>query len=134
MYGIAGIINKNGAPVDRGVLQQMTERARHRGPDGVGYHLAGNVGLGHRRLAIIDLSDGGHQPMHSYDGQLTITFNGEIYNYLEIREQLQRRGHRRDGSMCGVTGLINKTGASVAESLITAVTHPLTHTKVEYVC
>ena len=94
MCGIAGIINKNGAPVDRGLLQQMTELARHRGPDGVGYHLSANVGLGHRRLAIIDLSDGGHQPMHSGDGRLTITFNGEIYNYLEIREELQSRGHR----------------------------------------
>ena len=93
MCGIAGIINKNGAPVDRELLQRMTERARHRGPDGVGYHFAGNVGLGHRRLAIIDLTDGGSQPMHSSDGRLTITFNGEIYNYLEIRDELRRRGH-----------------------------------------
>ena len=93
MCGIAGIINKNGAPVDPGLLQRMTERARHRGPDGVGYHLSENVGLGHRRLAIIDLTDTGKQPMHSADGQLTITFNGEIYNYLEIREQLLQRGY-----------------------------------------
>jgi asparagine synthase (glutamine-hydrolysing) len=94
MCGIAGIINKNGEPVDRGQLERMTERAWHRGPDGVGYHLSGNLGLGHRRLAIIDLSDGGSQPMHSSDGRLTITFNGEIYNYLEIREDLQQRGYR----------------------------------------
>jgi asparagine synthase (glutamine-hydrolysing) len=93
MCGIAGIINKNGAPVDRGLLQRMTERAKHRGPDGVGYHLLENVGLGHRRLAIIDLTDGGSQPMHSGDGRLIITFNGEIYNYLEIRDELRRRGH-----------------------------------------
>jgi asparagine synthase (glutamine-hydrolysing) len=94
MCGIAGIINKSGAPVDRGILERMTERARHRGPDGVGYEVSGNVGLGHRRLAIIDLSDGGSQPMHSGDGRLTITFNGEIYNYLEVREELRSRGHR----------------------------------------
>jgi asparagine synthase (glutamine-hydrolysing) len=94
MCGIAGIINKNGAPVERELLERMTERVRHRGPDGFGYHVAGNVGFGHRRLAIIDLSDGGRQPMQSSDGRLTITFNGEIYNYLEIRENLQRRGHR----------------------------------------
>jgi asparagine synthase (glutamine-hydrolysing) len=94
MCGIAGIINKNGAPIDRGLLERMTERVHHRGPDGFGYDVSGNVGLGHRRLAIIDLSDGGSQPMHSSDGRLTITFNGEIYNYLEIRENLQRRGHR----------------------------------------
>jgi asparagine synthase (glutamine-hydrolysing) len=93
MCGIAGIINKNGAPVDRGLLQRMTERAKHRGPDGVGYHFSGNVGLGHRRLAIIDLTDGGSQPMHSGDGRLTVTFNGEIYNYLEIRDELRRLGH-----------------------------------------
>jgi asparagine synthase (glutamine-hydrolysing) len=96
MCGIAGIINKNGAPVDRGLLQQMTELGRHRGPDGVGYHLSANVGLGHRRLAIIDLSAGGAQPMHSGDGRLIISYNGEIYNYLELRQQLQRRGHRFD--------------------------------------
>ena len=94
MCGIAGIINKNGAPVDRGLLERMTERARHRGPDGSGYYLSGNVGFGHRRLAIIDLSEGGRQPMHSSDGRFTITFNGQIYNYLEIRQELQRRGRR----------------------------------------
>ena len=53
MCGIAGIINKNGAPVDRGLLERMTERARHRGPDGSGYYLSTNLGFGHRRLAII---------------------------------------------------------------------------------
>jgi asparagine synthase (glutamine-hydrolysing) len=93
MCGIAGIINKNGAPVDRELLRRMAERAKHRGPDGVGYHFSGNVGLGHRRLAIIDLTDAGGQPMHSADGRLTITFNGEIYNYLEIRDQLRRRDY-----------------------------------------
>ncbi len=94
MCGIAGIINKNGAPVDRGLLERMTERARHRGPDGSGYYLSANLGFGHRRLAIIDLSEGGRQPMHSSDGRSTITFNGQIYNYLEIRQELQRRGYR----------------------------------------
>jgi asparagine synthase (glutamine-hydrolysing) len=93
MCGIAGLINKSGGPADRQWLERMTELVRHRGPDGTGYAVSGNVGLGHQRLAILDLSEAASQPMHSSDCHFTITFNGEIYNYLELREQLQRCGH-----------------------------------------
>src|SRR4051794_35014039 len=68
----------------------------HRGPDdsGTWWSAEGNVGLAQRRLAIIDLSPGGHQPMHYRDSGLTIVFNGEIYNYLELRELLKGKGHQ----------------------------------------
>lgn len=89
MCGITGLFGE----VDRDLLERMTDRLAHRGPDGRGVHVGEGWGLGHRRLAIIDLGGGG-QPMHSADGRLTITFNGEIYNFLELRAQLERRGHR----------------------------------------
>jgi asparagine synthase (glutamine-hydrolysing) len=85
---------RSGAPVDREVLAQMCALIAHRGPDGQDVWLERDVGLGHRRLAIIDLSDGGRQPMAYADGRLRITFNGEIYNYRELRSDLQSRGHR----------------------------------------
>jgi asparagine synthase (glutamine-hydrolysing) len=71
----------------------MCDLLAHRGPDGDGVWTSGPVGLGHRRLAIIDLSPAGRQPMHSSDGRLTITFNGEIYNFLELRRELEAGGH-----------------------------------------
>lgn len=71
----------------------MTDALRHRGPDDEGYYIAGNVGLGHRRLNIIDLTTG-HQPMSNEDGTVWITYNGETYNYLELRRELLARGHR----------------------------------------
>lgn len=91
MCGIVGILNKNGAPVDREVLERMTRRLVHRGPDDEGFYLDGSVGLGFRRLSIIDLS-GGHQPMSISDGRFTIVFNGEIYNFLELRAELEKEG------------------------------------------
>ena len=98
MCGIAGIhAYLDVAPrVDRGELARMNERMVSRGPDGSGLWLSegGRTGFGHRRLAIIDLSEGGAQPMHTADGRLTITFNGEIYNYRELRAELQSRGRR----------------------------------------
>lgn len=90
MCGIAGIINKNNREVNLSDLKQMTDLAEHRGPDGEGHFIEDTVGFGHRRLAIIDLTDAGHQPMES--GGLVITFNGEIYNYIEIREELKQQG------------------------------------------
>ena len=90
MCGIAGIINKCGLDVLPDDLRVMTEAAKHRGPDGEGYFIEGPIGLGHRRLAIIDLSAAGHQPMHR--GHLTITYNGEIYNYVEIKHELKNKG------------------------------------------
>lgn len=72
----------------------MTQALAHRGPDGEGHWISGSVGLGHRRLAILDLTEAGRQPMHSADGRWSITFNGEIYNYLELKADLERQGHR----------------------------------------
>ena len=93
MCGIAGILHQDQAErVDRDALRRMTRALSHRGPDGEGYYEDGNIGLGHRRLAIIDLATG-KQPMHSRDGDVVVVFNGEIYNYVELREELRNLGH-----------------------------------------
>lgn len=91
MCGIAGLLRQDGAPVDPMLLHRMTDVLAHRGPDGEGFHVEGPVGLGHRRLAIIDVS-GGAQPMHSADGAVAITYNGEVYNFRELRTELEARG------------------------------------------
>src|SRR5690349_6475938 len=88
MCGIAGVVGE----VDRALLERMTDTLAHRGPDGRGVATGDGWGFGHRRLSIIDLA-GGAQPMASADDAHTITFNGEIYNYIELRVQLQRLGH-----------------------------------------
>ncbi len=121
MCGICGIFHRDGKPVALSILRRMNESLRHRGPDGEGYYsnsdppfslhegrssfhgkspldsclppLSGNVGLAHRRLAIIDLSTG-DQPLSNEDGSVWVVFNGEIYNFQELREELQSRGHR----------------------------------------
>jgi asparagine synthase (glutamine-hydrolysing) len=94
MCGIAGRVNyRTGAPVSAEMVGRMCDLIAHRGPDGDGVWAEGPVALGHRRLAIIDLSPAGRQPMTSSDGRLTITFNGEIYNFLELRRDLEARGH-----------------------------------------
>jgi len=90
MCGIVGILNRDRRPVDPHVLGEMAEALAHRGPDDEGHLVEGPVGLYHKRLSIIDLVTG-HQPMSS--NGLTIVFNGEIYNYVELREELKRRGH-----------------------------------------
>ncbi|WP_343636896.1 asparagine synthase (glutamine-hydrolyzing) [Fluviicola sp.] len=94
MCGIAGIISLTGKPVEADHISRMTDAIVHRGPDGDGHWLNENKNLafGHRRLAIIDLSENGKQPMHYLD-RYTITFNGEIYNYLEIKEELLQQGY-----------------------------------------
>src|SRR5260370_31043976 len=96
MCGVAGIYAYlDVAPaVDRSELGRMNAGMAPRGPDGSGDWLsgAGRVGFTHRRLAIIDLSERGAQPMHSADGALTITFNGEIYNYRELKAGLEAKG------------------------------------------
>ena len=91
MCGICGLWYPDRAPVGEALLRRMNGRIVHRGPDDEGYHLAPGVGLAMRRLAIIDLS-GGHQPMSTADGALTVVFNGEIMNYLELRSQLEALG------------------------------------------
>ncbi|MGA7300490.1 MAG: asparagine synthase (glutamine-hydrolyzing) [Candidatus Sulfotelmatobacter sp.] len=93
MCGISGILKLDGGLVDRNLLGRMIARLRHRGPDASGIQIAGAAGLGHARLSIIDLQ-GGAQPMSSMDGRLWITFNGEIFNYIELRQQLLGKGHR----------------------------------------
>jgi asparagine synthase (glutamine-hydrolysing) len=93
MCGIVGFCDLNGEPASRGVLERMTDRISHRGPDGEGYYTDGPVGLGHRRLAIIDLSPAGHQPMANESGDLVITYNGEIYNFQELRVELEALGY-----------------------------------------
>ena len=92
MCGITGLINLNGDPVSPIILQRMTDAIAHRGPDGEGHWVEGNVGLGHRRLAIIDLSPAGHQPMIGPDHRYVLTYNGEIYNYRELRTELEAAG------------------------------------------
>jgi asparagine synthase (glutamine-hydrolysing) len=92
MCGIAGFVSLNGAPVSPVILKWMTDAIAHRGPDGEGHWIEGNVGIGHRRLAIIDLSPAGHQPMVTYDHRYVLSYNGEIYNYRELRADLEAEG------------------------------------------
>ena len=94
MCGISGFVNRDkDRPADEALLQRMTDVIAHRGPDGSGHFCAGPAALGHRRLSIIDLSQNGAQPMHNEDGTVSVTFNGEIYNYLGLRDELIAKGH-----------------------------------------
>jgi asparagine synthase (glutamine-hydrolysing) len=90
--GISGRFNLDGRPVLAQEIVAMRDAMHHRGPDDAGLFVEGAVGLGHRRLSIIDLS-GGHQPISNEDGSVTIVFNGEIYNFAELRSELRARGH-----------------------------------------
>jgi asparagine synthase (glutamine-hydrolysing) len=94
MCGIAGIVKIRGEEVEPSELSRLTSLLAHRGPDGAGHWFSAerNVALGHRRLAIIDPGAGGHQPMLSADGRYVIIFNGEIYNFLELRRELETLG------------------------------------------
>ncbi|HEY8867341.1 MAG TPA: asparagine synthase (glutamine-hydrolyzing), partial [Solirubrobacteraceae bacterium] len=97
MCGIAGI-HAPGAEVDARVVRAMVARMAHRGPDGEGFHLDGEIGVGMRRLAIIDPA-GGHQPLRSERGDVVAVFNGELYNHRELRRELEAGGHElRSGS------------------------------------
>ncbi len=93
MCGIAGAVGLDGQHVDRALIERMTRMVAHRGPDGEGVFVEGNIGLGHRRLAIVDRSSDGAQPMTARKELNTVVFNGEIYNYLELRTELQALGH-----------------------------------------
>ena len=94
MCGICGIFNLNGEPVSPANLRKMTDSIEHRGPDGEGFYIDSFIGLGHRRLAIIDLSPAGHQPMLTKDEQYSLTYNGEIYNFQELRVELESLGYQ----------------------------------------
>lgn len=94
MCGIAGYLNFTGAPSSAVILQKMGNAIIHRGPDGEGVYSDGPCGLSHRRLSIIDLSPAGHQPMASADGRFILSYNGEIYNFQELRIELQAKGYR----------------------------------------
>ena len=93
MCGVAGQVRCGGAPVEESVLARMCAAQEHRGPDSRGLHVAGPVGLGVQRLRVIDL-DTGDQPVYNEDGSVVVILNGEIYNYAELRRELQRGGHR----------------------------------------
>jgi len=93
MCGVAGYVSLNGNPVEEALVRKMVGMINHRGPDATGVYCDGRAGLGHARLSIIDLS-GGAQPMHNEDETLWVSFNGEIFNYLELREELIKKGHQ----------------------------------------
>src|SRR5258708_983425 len=93
MCGIAGILNINGEPVALTAIRSMADAMSHRGPDGDGLFVENNLALGHKRLAILDVSPMGAQPMASKNGEWIIVFNGCIYNYLELKLELQSLGH-----------------------------------------
>lgn len=92
MCGIAGYLNRDGAPADGAIVAAMRDAIAHRGPDGAGLYINGPLGFGHRRLSIIDLREVAAQPMHSPDGRWTIIYNGEIYNFQELRSELEAAG------------------------------------------
>jgi asparagine synthase (glutamine-hydrolysing) len=93
MCGIAGVLNHDGSPVDQQALARASMSIAHRGPDDHGIHVDGPVGLAHRRLSIIDISSAGRGPMSNEDGTVWLTYNGEIYNFRELRRLLEARGH-----------------------------------------
>ena len=93
MCGIAGLLHTDAQPVSPVNLRRMTDAIAHRGPDGEGHWVEGYVGLGHRRLAIIDLSPAGHQPMVSADHRFVLSYNGEVYNFRELRTELEAQGY-----------------------------------------
>src|SRR5580698_6989823 len=94
MCGIVAIVNRSGQGVDLEELTEITDSMASRGPDGSGVWISpgSEVGLGHRRLSLVDLSEAGAQPMPTQDGSLRIVFNGEIYNYQELRHRLEGKG------------------------------------------
>jgi asparagine synthase (glutamine-hydrolysing) len=94
MCGITGVVQRKGERVSPEDLQRMTDLMTHRGPDAAGTFIKDEIGLGHRRLKIIDLSDSANQPMWTADGNLGIVFNGEIYNFPELKSELEKKGYK----------------------------------------
>src|SRR3990172_8410785 len=91
MCGICGIVSPE--PITEGLLRSMCKVLTHRGPDDEGIYLGKGIGVGHRRLSIIDL-ESGRQPIHNEDKSIRLVFNGEVYNFRELREDLEKSGHR----------------------------------------
>ncbi len=118
MCGICGAIHFDGEPVTRQRLRGMNERLRHRGPDGDGYFIDGNFGMAMRRLKIIDIA-GSDQPLYNEDGSVALVFNGEIYNYRELRRRLAARGHRfkTDGDGETIAHLYEEYGGDAVQHL-----------------
>ena len=118
MCGICGVIHLTGEPIAPGLLQAMNNTLKHRGPDGDGCFIAGGVGLAMRRLSIIDLA-GSDQPLHNEDQSLAVIFNGEIYNYRDLRHDLTQRGHRfrTNGDGETIAHLYEEYGAGCCEHL-----------------
>ena len=93
MCGVTGLINFDNTPISPAVLKLMTDAIAHRGPDDEGQWIEGNVGIGHRRLSILDLSPAGHQPMASADHRYLLSYNGEVYNFRALRRELEAKGY-----------------------------------------
>ena len=117
MCGIAGVYSRNGE-IDRDLVRAMVSKLAHRGPDGEGQHFEANVGLGMRRLAIID-PEHGQQPLFNEAGDVVAIFNGEIYNHAELREELEKRGHRMHSHSDGevIPHLYEEHGEAFVERL-----------------
>src|ERR1700760_4230661 len=94
MCGICGIVDYGGEPIELAIVDRMRDAMINRGPDDAGTRVLPYVGLGHRRLSIIDLSPRGHQPMTNEDGSVWLVYNGEIYDFEPLRSQLVSAGHR----------------------------------------
>ena len=120
MCGIAGFYNVDSqVPADEAIVRRMNTLQRHRGPDAEGSYVDGAVGLGHRRLSILDLSERGRQPMTSADGRLVIVYNGEVYNYVELRRELEAGGcrFRTDTDTEVILELFARRGAAALEKM-----------------
>src|SRR4051812_30910068 len=100
MCGVAGIFfyADQKQPVERDALVRMTRCLAHRGPDDEGFFIGGSIGLGHRRLSIVDVSSTGRQPMQTDDGNFALSYNGEFYNHSSFRPRLTARGYRFRGT------------------------------------
>src|SRR5437867_2680889 len=118
MCGIAGKYSLDGAPVDRALLTRMADAMFHRGPDEGGLYAHGPFGMVIRRLSIIDLQSG-HQPISNEDGSVWVALNGEIYNYVELRDQLRARGHafRTDSDTEAIVHLYEERGDHCVDDL-----------------
>lgn len=118
MCGICGVQAQYGQPVDEAMLQHMTQTLIHRGPDDDGYYVDGSTGFGFRRLAIVDVQ-AGHQPLSNEDGSVWVVFNGEIYNYKALRQELVQSGHRfqTDSDTEVIVHLFEARGISMLQEL-----------------